>query len=99
MLTIVYTIILILFAGVIIRDTITKVDTTQTRLVPAQRGDSYCVTRVITRDEMVAAHMMGLDVHKAKGCNLQDAVTRVVTATMPDGTSRTLFIITQQGER
>ena len=77
-------------------DTITKVDTTQTRLVPAQRGDSYCVTRVITRDEMVEAHLMGLDVHKAKGCNLQDAVTRVVTATMPDGTSRTLFIITQQ---
>jgi hypothetical protein len=76
-----------------------KVDTTQTRLVPTQRGDSYCVTRVITRDEMVEAHLMGLDVHKAKGCNLQDAVTRVVTATMPDGTSRTLFIITQQGER
>ena len=76
-----------------------KVDTTQTRLVPAQRGDSYCVTRVITRDEMVEAHLMGLDVHKAKGCNLQDAVTRVVTARMPDGTSRTLFIITQQGDK
>lgn len=74
-----------------------KVDTTQTRLVPAQRGDTHCVTRVITRDEMVAAHMMGLDVHQAKGCDLPSSVTRVVTARMGDGTTRTLFIITQQG--
>lgn len=76
-----------------------KVDTTQTRLVPTQQGDAYCVTRVITRDEMVAAHMMGLDVHQAKGCDMRDAETRVVTAKLSNGSTRTLFIITQRGDR
>ena len=73
-----------------------KVDTTQTRLVPTQPGDAYCVTRVITRDEMTMAWEMGMDVHTAKGCDTTKSVTRVVTAKLSNGTTRTLFIITQQ---
>jgi hypothetical protein len=72
-----------------------KVDTTQTRLVPTQRGDAYCTTRVITRDEMTDAHQMGLDVHAAKGCDIYKSVTRVVTAKFSNGQTRTMFIITQ----
>ncbi len=73
-----------------------KVDTTQTRIVPNRAGDAWCTTRVITRDEMTDAHYMGLDVHEAKGCDMNKAVTRVVTAKFSNGQTRTLFIITQQ---